>query len=123
MPCSPKLQPGTKFWPDRNFTWYLAVTEVNTALADGHFRKGGQLIPAFQFRRKLAHEMTENNIGGNTVSSGRPRMTTCITYIVACTLLKVKKNEGGYGRKEKLFKKVKQEYQKQRCANFKTCNQ
>ena len=32
---------ATKFWPNRNFAWYLAVTEVNTALADGHFRKGG----------------------------------------------------------------------------------
>ena len=34
-----------KFWPDKNFAWYLAVTEVNTALADGHSRKGGKLIP------------------------------------------------------------------------------
>ena len=47
----------TKFWPDRNFAWYLAVTEVNTALADGNFRKGGKLIPTLQFRRKLAHDM------------------------------------------------------------------
>ena len=58
---------ATKFWSDRNFAWYLAVTEVNTALADGHFRKGGKLIPTLQFRRKLAHEMMENNIGGDTV--------------------------------------------------------
>ena len=31
---------ATKFWTNRNFEWYLAVTEVNTALADGHFFKG-----------------------------------------------------------------------------------
>ena len=48
---------ATKFWPDRNFAWYLAVTEVNMALADGHFCKGGKFIPTLQFRRKLAHEM------------------------------------------------------------------
>ena len=36
---------ATKFWTNRNFAWYLAVTKVNTALADGHFRKGGKLIP------------------------------------------------------------------------------
>ena len=48
---------ATKFWPDRNFAWYLAVTEVNTALVDGHFFKGGKLIPTLQFRRKLAHEI------------------------------------------------------------------
>ena len=35
----------TKFWPDRNFAWYLDVIEVNTALACGHFCKGGKLIP------------------------------------------------------------------------------
>ena len=46
------------------YPWYLAVTEVNTALADGHFRKGGKLIPNLQFRSKLAHEMMDNTIGG-----------------------------------------------------------
>ena len=113
----------TKFWPDRNFAWYLAVTEVNTALADGHFCKGGKLIPTFKFRRKLVHEMMENNIGGDTVDSGRPRGSTYTPSIVACTLLRVKKHEGSYDREARKFKKVKQEYQKQRCANFKTCNQ
>ena len=46
----------TKFWTNRNFTWYLAVTEVNTALADENFRKCGRLIPTFHFQSKLAHE-------------------------------------------------------------------
>ena len=46
---------ATKFWPNRNFAWYLAVTEVNMALADGHFRKGRKMIPTLQFRRKIAH--------------------------------------------------------------------
>ena len=67
----------TKFCPDINFAWYLAVTEVNTALANGHFHKGGKFIPTFQFHRKLAHEMTENTIGLTTVYSGRPRRSTC----------------------------------------------
>ena len=96
---------ATTFWPDRNFAWYLAVTEVNTALADGHFRKGGKLIPTLQFRRKLTHEMMENNIGGDTVDSGRPRRTTRTPFIVACTILKVKKHEGSYDRKAKKSKK------------------
>ena len=81
------------------------MTEVNTALADGHFRKGGKLIPTLQFRRKLAHAMMENNIGGGTVDSGRPRRSTCTPSIVACTLLKVKKHEGSYDRKAKNSKK------------------
>ena len=48
---------ATKYWPNRNFAWYLAVTEVNTALADGHFRQDGKLVPTLQFRSNLAHEM------------------------------------------------------------------
>ena len=80
----------TKFWPDRNFAWYLAVTEVNTALVDGHVHKGGRLIQTLQFRRKLAHEMMENNIGVDTVDYGRTRRLECTPAIVPCTLLKVK---------------------------------
>ena len=68
------------------------------------------MIPTLQFRRKPAHEMTENNIGGDTVDSGRSIRTTCTPYIVACMLLKVKNHEGSYDRKAKKFKKVKQEY-------------
>ena len=48
-----------------------------------------------------------------------PRRSTFIPSIVACTILKVENYEGSYDRKAKKFKKVKQEYQKQRCANFK----
>ena len=29
---------ATKFWPDLKFSWYLAVLEVNTDLASGHFQ-------------------------------------------------------------------------------------
>ena len=64
----------TDFLPNRNFAWYLAVTEVNMALSDGHFRKGGQLIPTFQFRKKLVDEMMEKIIGVDTVNSGRPML-------------------------------------------------
>ena len=61
----------------------------------------------------------ENTIGVDNVDSGSPRRSTCTPAIVACTLMKVKKYEGGYNRKAKEFKKVNQEYQKQVCANFK----
>ena len=99
---------ATKFWTDRNFAWHLAVTEVNTALADGHFRKGGKLIPTLQLRRKLAHRMMKNNIGGDTLDSGSLRRSTRTPSIVACTLIKVKKHEGSNDRKSNKFKEVKQ---------------
>ena len=96
---------ATNFWPDRNFACYLAVTEVNTELADGHFRKGGRFIPTFQLRRKILHEMMENTIGVDTVNFGRPRRSTCTAAIVSCTLLKVKNHEGSYNIKAKKNKK------------------
>ena len=71
------------------------------ALADGHFRKGENLIPTLQFRRKLAHEMMENNIGRDTVDSGGPIRSACTPSIVACTLIKVKNQEGSNDKKEK----------------------
>ena len=78
---------------------------MNMALEDGHFCKGGKLIPTLQFRRKLAHEMTENTSGGENVDYGRTRRSTCTTSIVDCTFMKVKKHEGSYDRKAKKFKK------------------
>ena len=63
------------------------------------------MIPTLQFLRKLAHEMMVTTIGVDTVNYGRPRRSTCTPNIVACTLLKVKKNEGRYDRKAKKLKK------------------
>ena len=79
---------------------------MNTALADGHFCKGGKLIPTLQFRRKIAHEMMKKNIGGDTVDSGMPRRSTCTPSIVACTLLRVKNHEGSNNRKAKKFRQL-----------------
>ena len=105
----------------RNFTWYLAVTEMHIALVDGHFCKGGKLIPTFQLCRKLAHEIVENTIGVNTLDSEIPRRSTCKPYIVPWSLQKFNNHEGSYDKRQK-NQKVKQKYQKERCANFKTCN-
>ena len=95
---------ATKFWPDRNSAWYLAVTEVNTALADGHFRKDGKLIPNFQFRRKLEHEMMENTIGVDTVDYEMPKRSTWTSAIALCKLQKFKNNEGSYDKRQKIQK-------------------
>jgi hypothetical protein len=47
---------ATKFWPDHNFAWYLAASEVNTALTSGRLQNGGVLLPTLEFRRALAKE-------------------------------------------------------------------
>ena len=40
---------ATKFYPDHNFSWYLAVSEVNTDLASGQFQNGGVVQPSVKF--------------------------------------------------------------------------
>ena len=76
----------------------------------------------FSVTQELAHDIMENTIGMYTVDYGRPSRSTCTPYIVPSKLQKVKNHEGGYNIKAK-NQKVKQEYQKQKCANFKACNQ
>ena len=78
---------------------------MNTSLADGHFRKGRQLIPTFQLHRKIAHEIMDNTIGVDTVDYGMPSRSTCTPAIFPFTLLKVKKHESSYDRKAKKSKK------------------
>ena len=53
----------TKFWPDHNFSWYLVVLEVNTALASGHLKNDGVVQPSLDFWRALEIECPENIIG------------------------------------------------------------
>ena len=53
----------TKFWPDCNFAWYLALSEVNIALASGHFQNDGVVQPSLYFWRALTIECLENTIG------------------------------------------------------------
>ena len=104
-PLSIERTLATTLWPDGNFTCYLAITEVNTALTDGHFLKGGKLIPTLKFHRKFAHDMMENKIGVDTVDCGIPRSSTFTPAISPCELQKVKKHEGSYNKMTKNSKK------------------
>ena len=70
----------TKFFPDRNFAWYLAVTEVSTALASGNFQNCGDIMPTLDFWRQVAIQCMENailiepgNIGSPMKACRRPQ--------------------------------------------------
>ena len=63
---------GYQVFPDRNFAWYLAVTEVNTALASGHFQNGGNIMPNLAFLIQLALHCMENTIGTYPDDIGSP---------------------------------------------------
>ena len=45
---------------------------MKTALADGHFQNGGDVVSTLQLRRKLANEMMDNTIGIDVNDVGRP---------------------------------------------------
>jgi hypothetical protein len=112
---------ATKFWPDRNFAWYLAVSEVNAALADGHFRRNGIPLPSLEFRKALAKEMLENTVGINVDDTGLPRRSTRAPIRVPCAPVKQKHYFGRYNKSTKKFEITKQKYQKQRCSNRPEC--
>ena len=46
--------------------------EVNTALASGHLKNGGNITPTLDFWRQLVKQCTENNIGTYPGDIGRP---------------------------------------------------
>ena len=52
----------TKFWSDKNFSWYLSVLEVNIALASGHFQNDGVVQPSLDFLRDFPIECLDNTI-------------------------------------------------------------
>ena len=55
----------------------LSVTEVNTALASGHFQNGGDIMPTLDFWRQLVIKCMEDTIGTDPGDIGRP-MWACI---------------------------------------------
>jgi len=109
----------TKYWPDRNFAWFLAVTEVNANHARGYF--GGQTLPQLEYRRKLAWEMMNNTIGlevgGQQTEVGRNLRRRSVEH----QLVKLEKHRGAWNGAQKKFKKVKSQYQQQSCRNFTEC--
>jgi hypothetical protein len=113
---------ATKFWPDRNFAWYLAALEVNTALASGHMQKGGGvLLPTLEFRRALAKECMENTIGIEEGDIGRPIRQLTMPIPVQCQMITVKHFCGMWDSSGNKWKKTRQKYQKQRCTNHTIC--
>ena len=54
---------ATKLWPNRNFSWYLSVSEFHTALVSGHFQNDGVVQPSLKFRRASEIERLDNAIG------------------------------------------------------------
>ena len=51
MPILLERKRATKLWPDLNFAWYLAVSEVDTDLVSGQFQSYGVVQPSLYFSK------------------------------------------------------------------------
>ena len=58
----------SKFCPDHNFPWYIAMSEGNTALESGNFQNYGAVQPIIDFFKSLINilplEYNRVGIGG-----------------------------------------------------------
>ena len=70
MPVSLDRTWENKLWPDHNSSWYLVVSEFNTALVSGYFQNNGVVQPSLDFWRALAIYFLENKIGVELGYSG-----------------------------------------------------
>ena len=61
---------ATKYSPDRCFTWYLAVSEVNANYDRAYFQDSSDALPQLEFRRRFTKELLENTIGRKTGTGG-----------------------------------------------------
>ena len=55
----------TKFRPECNFEWYLAVSEVNTDLASGHFQNDGLVQPSLDVEELCKYSALRIKLGLN----------------------------------------------------------
>ena len=77
---------STKFFTDRNFSWFLEVTEVKISLRDGYFWRGEDVVPTLQFRRHTSTEIMDNNIGMGANNYGIPTADNSSPTIVSSDL-------------------------------------
>ena len=92
------------------------MTEVNTALASGHFQNGVDIMPTLAFRRQLEIHCMKNNIVTEPDDIVRPIRAFRGPQIVECKLKKVSNSCGKWLAREK-NKGYKHKYQKQHCKN------
>ena len=96
-PISLESKWATKFLPDREFAWYLVVTELNTALASGHFQNDGVVKPSLDFWRALLIYCLDNTIGFELWDNVQPNRTYKIPIYFPCERITVKHHGGMWG--------------------------
>lgn len=114
QPISLERTWGTKFWPDRCFAHFLALTEVNVNLMQG-YSEGKAVMPQIEFRRKLAFQMLENTLDDDSTIACRlkkKRKSIGSTH----SLVQIPPHRGRWMTNLNKYNKTKQKYQRQPCV-------
>ena len=90
VPISLERKLAIKFWSDHNFSWYLAVLEVNTSLVSSHFQNDRVVQPGLDFWRALEIWCLENTAGIELGENGRPKKISRLPIYVPCEKFTVK---------------------------------
>ena len=112
-PISVERTWATKYWPDRCFAWYLAVSEVNVNYARAYFQYSSNALSHIEFRRRLANDLLEiplvdRGTGGSGVGL-RSRMELH-------ELITKPPFTGKWISNTRRWHKVKGQYQQSRCT-------
>ncbi|KAL7467273.1 hypothetical protein ACHAXS_007534 [Conticribra weissflogii] len=106
----------TKWWPTRQFTFLLAIAEVNAVNSRARARKE-PAEPQLKFRRELAEGMINNNLdnAGNVIvvpaAMPRQRRSTRANHVLESRPV----FRGKWDISKNKWSKAKQKYQKVRC--------
>ena len=112
---------GTKWWPDRQFTFLCSVSEVNACMS----RARGRGLPAeetLSFRRQLAKQMLENNISESGLVPCAPvrlRKRYRRSGELEHTLEKRPPFTGIWDSRKNSWGKVRSKYLKTKCSSCK----
>ena len=110
---------GTKWWPDRQFTFLCSVSEVNAAMSRARGRDE-TAEPVLKFCRKLAKEMLENRkceVDSFPCAPQRLHRTRRRSGDLEHTLCKRKKNTGAWNSAKRTWSKVATPYLKSKCKS------
>jgi hypothetical protein len=104
----------TKWWANRQFTFLLAVAEVNAGIARARAKKA-PAKPVLNFWRNLAKMMLENRLNDHGVAPNSPICPRRVSN-APHVLKKRASNEGRYDPERREFKRVRTVYLARPCT-------
>ena len=126
QPISLETSWGTKFWPNRQYAFFLALSELNANLAKCRARRFDQPEAQLEYRRALAFEQMTNTIGIENLPRQVPQRA-CNTLITTHEHVRKPQYAGAWNGRE--WSRIKKKYGqsqcricKKRCRAYCKCN-